>query len=89
MKFEWDNQKARDNLRRHGIAFEVAAGVFLDANRIEGVDDREDYGEERFFTIGAIDLRIIYVAYTMRGGRIRLISARKATKRERERYESI
>ena len=89
MDFEWDNQKARSNLRRHGIAFEVAARVFLDANRIEGVDDREDYGEEQFFTIGTVDLRIVYVAYTVRGDSIRLISARKATKRERERYEAI
>lgn len=89
MEFEWDNQKARDNFRRHGIAFEDAAWLFRDENRLEVSDDRFAYDEARFFTIGAAGPHILYVAYTLRDDRIRIISARKATRRERKHYETL
>ncbi len=85
-RFEWDEAKAEANLSKHGIGFPDAARVFDDVRRLEWLDDRMDYGEERFITIGVVDDREIVVAYTMRGENRRLITARRATRREREAY---
>ncbi|GAA0243860.1 BrnT family toxin [Rhodanobacter caeni] len=52
MDFEWDDAKAALNLRKHGIAFEEAARVFLDPGRVDMIDDREEYGEERWLSVG-------------------------------------
>jgi hypothetical protein len=86
MDFEWDPEKERLNLRKHKVRFDYAARVFLDPNRLDAVDDREDYGEERRVTTGRIDERVFVVVYTDRGENLRLISARKADAREEEDY---
>ena len=87
MEFEWDAAKATVNLKKHDIAFEDAALVFYDLGRIETYDDREDYGEDRWATIGLVRSTLLYVVYTVRQGKtIRLISARKANDNERNQY---
>ena len=86
MDFEWDEEKAVRNERKHGVPFPFAARVFLDENRLEWADTRLPYGEPRWITIGLIDGFEIDVVFTLRGKTIRLISARKADRREREDY---
>jgi uncharacterized protein len=85
-EFEWDAEKAEANLAKHGVSFEVAIGVFEDRHAIEWIDDREDYGEERFVISGNVQSALLTVVYTERGERIRIISARRATRREQEEY---
>jgi uncharacterized protein len=87
MTFEWDARKAAQNIAKHGVPFEYAVRVFLDELRLDAVDDRRDYGEERRLTLGKIEGRLYVVAYTPRGKVIRLISARKANERERRHYD--
>lgn len=86
LNFEWDPDKARTNLDKHGVPFDEALAVFLDANRLESYDGREDYGEDRFITIGLVEDFELAVAYTLRGDTIRIISARKATRHEQHDY---
>ena len=87
MEYEWDTNKAQSNRQKHGIDFADAVSVFADDFAITVIDEHPD--EERFVTIGMDGLsRIIVVVYTWRGENcIRLISARKATRRERQQYE--
>lgn len=86
MEFEWDELKARANLSKHRVDFADAANVFEDNRAITIADD--DFGEERFVMIGADALaRLLVVVYSIRGERIRIISARHATRRERADYE--
>ena len=84
--FQWDAEKAAVNLRWHGVAFEKALLVFRDAFAIERIDDRVDYGEERFNLIGMCDGAILQVNYTERAGQIRIISARQAENHEQDEY---
>jgi uncharacterized DUF497 family protein len=84
MEFEWDEEKAALNERKHGVPFSFATRVFLDQNRLEWADTRRQYGETRWITVGLIEGIEITVAYTLRGDTIRLISARKAERHERE-----
>ena len=85
MELEWDADKAARNLSKHGISFEDAALVFYDTARIETHDGREDYGEDRWATIGLAYSAVLYVVYTVRHEEtIRLISARKANADERK-----
>lgn len=86
LEFEWDKNKAEMNLSKHGIAFQHAVKAFSDHFAIELIDEREDYGEERINLIGMCDGVILHVAYTERGERIRIISARRAEKHEQEYY---
>ncbi|MCC7041158.1 MAG: BrnT family toxin [Burkholderiales bacterium] len=87
MDFEWDASKAARNLKKHGVAFEDAARVFLDDGRLEIHDGREDYGEDRWATIGQVHVAILYVVYTVRHeDTIRIISARRALSHEQEQY---
>ncbi|WP_412058067.1 BrnT family toxin [Bartonella sp. DGB2] len=87
MNFEWDATKATVNLRKHGVAFEDAIRVFLDSGRIEAFDERNDYGEDRWITIGQVYTAILYVVYTVRHeDTMRIISARKALSHEQKRY---
>lgn len=86
MDFEWDDAKAKANLSHHGVDFLDAMLVFDDPHRLEWHDDRADYGEDRFCTVGFIEGRAVFVAYTMRGETVRLISARRATRLERDKY---
>jgi len=86
MDYQWDPNKAKSNLKKHGIRFADAVSVFEDENAITIEDEHES--ENRFITIGRdILLRILVVVYTFRGHIIRIISARKATARERKIYE--
>lgn len=89
METEWDPVKAAANVAKHGVRFEYAARVFLDPHRRDTVDDRRDYGEERWVALGSIEGRVYVVTYTMRGRRVRLISARKANPREQARYAAF
>jgi uncharacterized DUF497 family protein len=61
-EFEWDDAKALQNFAKHGVSFEVAKAVFNGPFAIEQLDDREDYGEERFTVIGSVDHRVLFVA---------------------------
>lgn len=88
VEFSWDAAKNRTNQRKHGLPFEIAARVFLDPNRIERYDDTVE-GEDRWITIGAVEIVLLVVVYTVRGEAgeaIRLISARRANAQEREAY---
>ncbi len=92
MEFEWDDAKAALNLRKHGVAFEDAAHVFLDPGRVVVVDDRIDYGEDRWLTIGWAGAALLVVVHTLRGTDeevVRIISARKANAGERGYYREI
>lgn len=84
--FEWDDQKAAQNLAGHGISFEAARLAFDDAFAVVREDRRQNYGEERFVLLGMVQERLLAVSYTMRGERVRLISARFAEPQERRRY---
>ena len=87
MELEWDTDKAAQNLKKHGVAFEDAMLVFYDSGRVETYDGREDYGEDRWATIGLVYSAVLYVVYTIRyEDTIRLISARKANANERKQY---
>lgn len=87
LAFEWDETKAEANWQRHGVSFELAQTVFRDVFAIERLDDREDYGEERFAIIGMAEGNVLlFVAYTERDERIRIISARRATQYEQADY---
>ena len=83
--FEWDSEKAADNERKHGVTFEEAATVFLDLDYLL-VPDAVD--PERFVALCVSKrVRILFVVHCERGERVRIISARRATRREREAYE--
>lgn len=86
MRYQWDENKAEANLSKHGIDFADAVSIFSDELAITISEDR--FEEERFITVG-IDIfnRVLVVVYTLRDNEIRLISARKATRRERRQYE--
>jgi len=86
MKFEWDETKAKLNLEKHGISFELGTEIFSDPQLLSFEDDRKDYGEIREVAIGEIKGVILYVVFTVRGEQIRIISTRKANKEEREAY---
>ena len=86
LEFEWDEEKARANLSKHRVSFLTAAEIF--ANEImERIDDREDYGEIRLIALGRVDTDVYRVVFTWRGENlIRIISAQKASRDEREIY---
>ena len=86
MSYEWDPHKAKSNFKKHRVKFADAIGVFEDEKAITIEDEHER--EDRFVTIGMDFLsRILVVVYTFRDIVIRIISARKATARERKMYE--
>ena len=84
MRFEWDESKARANRRKHGIDFRDAARVFEDPAASHSIDDAIDYDEERAQAVGIVDGVTLVIIYVERVERIRLVSARKATKREEQ-----
>jgi uncharacterized DUF497 family protein len=86
MDYEWDEAKRLTNLKKHGVDF-AQIEEFDWAATIEWVDESENYGEERLIALGPFQGRIYSVAYTERRGRTRIISFRKATRKEIERYE--
>ncbi len=86
--FEWDTDKAEKNLRKHNVSFEEAASVFDDPLFIAFLDEEHSRDEERYITIGLSNMnRLLLVAHTERNDRIRIISARKATKNEEKFYQ--
>lgn len=85
-QFEWDDEKAARNLASHGVSFEAARLAFDDAFAVIREDRRQDYGEDRFILLGMVQEHLLVVSYTMRGERVRIISARLAEPRERRRY---
>jgi len=85
-EFEWDADKAEANLRKHGIGFEAARRVFDDGFAVEVPDLALPYGEARFVITGMVEGRLLRVVFTERNDRIRIISARKATKHEQREY---
>ena len=86
MNFEWDVDKNKKNIKKHGISFEIAAKVFLDTKRIERFDaGHSSSGEERYKTIGMVN-KVLTVIYTERITAIRIISARVAEKEEIDEY---
>ena len=88
MKFEWNRQKAKNNVRKHRVSFTEAVTVFDDLLSIVISDPDHSDEEERWLLIGESNrLRLLVVIYTEKGNRIRLISARRATKAERRTYE--
>lgn len=84
--FEWDEAKSSENLSKHGLSFEDAETVFS-GRCVSFEDDRFDYGEQRFITIGLLEGRAVVVAHTPRGENTRIISMRKADKREQKIYQ--
>jgi len=87
MNFEWDDAKDRLNIEKHGIRFEDAQKIF-GGFTLAFIDDSQDYGEEREISIGMIDgIAVLTVVHTDREGTCRIISARQANRKERERYE--
>ena len=87
MVYEWNAEKAKANIRNHGISFDEAATVFLDPLALTFPDPHHS-GEEREITIGyTAGHHAVFVSHCQRGERIRLISARDATRRERRDYE--
>ena len=86
LQFEWDEDKAARNLAKHGVSFFTAAGIFAH-EIVERIDDRENYGELRFIALGRAETEVYRVVYTWRGeGLIRIITAQKAGRHEREAY---
>ena len=84
--FEWDDTKDARNRAKHGISFEEAKAIF-EGPVLTREDDRRDYGETRFISLGSLSgVVVIVVAHTNRRGRIRMISARKANRTERKIY---
>ena len=83
----WDTSKAGDNFVKHGVSFTDAAVALDDPNAITKEDDRYDYGEIRYITLCKDDEgRLLVVVWTPRNDQVRMISARKANHRERQRY---
>lgn len=92
MNFEWDPRKARSNLDKHGVSFVEAGRVLFDPRRIETYDGTGADGEDRWKTIGMVEVVLLTVVYTVRGNDadiIQLISARKADSHERAQYGQI
>lgn len=88
MKFEWDPKKADANAAKHAVSFEEAVTVFRDPLYLIFADPDHSVNESRFLAIGSSgEGRLLVVSFTERAGATRLISARKATKKERRIYE--
>jgi len=88
MEFEWDEGKAAANVKKHGVSFHEAGTVFGDPTAITFHDPEHSATEHRFLTFGLSQSnRLLVVAHTDRGGKVRIFSARVVTKRERRVYE--
>ena len=88
MEFVWDDAKAEANLRKHGVTFAEAATVFGDPLAVTFYDPAHSDDEDRFLTVGlSEDGRVVILSHTDRDERVRIISAREATRGERKGYE--
>ena len=91
LRFEWSINKAKANIRNHGVSFEEAQTVFYDENAVEFYDQAHSFKENRYLMIGlSSKIRLLLVSYTVREGKdedmIRIISSRKPTKKEQKTY---
>ena len=86
MPVEWDEEKCRANLEKHGLSFDDAWQV-LAGDTITIPDERYDYGEDRLITLGRLAGRVVVVVHVARGEHTRIISMRKANAREQEIYQ--
>lgn len=88
MEFEWDPNKAARNLKKHKVSFQEAATIFNDLLSMTFIDPDHSIEENRYITIGlSHSRRLVIMSHTNRGDRIRIISAREATRKERKYYE--
>ncbi|EAZ90343.1 BrnT family toxin [Crocosphaera chwakensis] len=88
MEFEWDENKAKQNLSKYGVSFEEAKTIFDDPLYVDFYDPDHSENEERYLIVGQSNReRILILSYTERGNKIRLISAREVTPQERKAYE--
>jgi hypothetical protein len=88
LRFEWDSRKARTNLAKHGVAFEEASTIFGDPLSLTIPDPEHSLAEQRYITLGkAFNGKLLVVVHTDRGDNIRIVSARRASRRERIFYE--
>ena len=88
MRFEWDGSKAASNLKKHRVSFDEAVTVFYDPLAASFNDPDHSQDESRLITVGySAQSRLLVVCHVERGGAARLISARRATPRERKRHE--
>lgn len=87
-RFEWDDTKAASNLAKHGLSFEEAITVFDDPRALLAADGKHSGGEDRYLAIGetAYSRTLAVVVFTFRGARVRVISARRASRKERAGY---
>jgi len=85
LEFEWNEKKEQKNVKKHGIDFEAAILIW-EGPTLEFIDDRVEYGEERWIAIGMADEMTLTVVFTWRGAGRRIISARKASRYERRAY---
>ena len=89
LRFEWDEEKNKINIKKHGLDFDDASEIFL-GPMLVALDEREEYGEDRWIGIGMLKTRTVVVLYTEREENvIRIISLRKATSDEQKRYEEF
>ena len=89
MNFEWNTEKAEKNIRKHGISFQEALTVFQDALSLAYPDTDHSADEDRYLIIGLSSFgNVLVISHTFRTDNIRIISARKATKKERHFYET-
>ncbi|MEX1126949.1 MAG: BrnT family toxin [Vicinamibacterales bacterium] len=91
--FEWDTRKAFENVQKHGVSFDEAATSFADGHALDGPDVKHSEQEARFLRLGRSAMnRVLMVAYTVRkssdGEAIRIISARRASRKERDAYRA-
>jgi len=90
LTFEWDSRKARSNLTKHGVGFEEASTIFGDPLSLTIPDPEHSLSEERYITVGrAFSGKLLVVVHTERGDNIRIVSARRASRRERKFYEKF
>jgi uncharacterized DUF497 family protein len=90
LEFEWDSTKAAANLRKHGVSFEDATSAFYDGLSVTVPDPDHSIHESRYLLMGmTLEGRLVVIAHTDRGRTIRIISARRANRRERATYEKI
>lgn len=87
MRFGWDDTKHQKNIRERGFGFDAAAEIF-DGDRVEWIDDRHDYREIRIRAVGLIGIYLYHVVYTIRGDVRWIISARRASRKERRKWPS-
>lgn len=86
-EFSWDDDKAELNFEKHKVSFETARKVFIDRDRFDDDDSESSFGEDRFFAIGEVEHTVYFVVFTVLDeGRVRIIAARRASKKQTDGY---